>query len=114
MLNNIKDEIRLEVNMSIKIAGYSFGGPYSSPSTLYEDPGVYVILCKTNDSYKVLDVGESKNMRDRVTNHDRKDCWKKNCKGTIVYAEMKEADEDKRRAIEKTIRDKKDPPCGEK
>lgn len=53
-------------------------------------------------------------MNERVKNHDSKDCWKKNCKGTIVYAEMKEADEDKRRAIEKTIRDKTDAPCGEK
>ena len=100
--------------MTHTIAGHVFGGPYSSPSVLYSEPGVYVILCKTNDSYKVLDVGESKNMKERVENHDRKDCWEKNCKGTIVYAEMKEADEDKRRAIEKTIRGKIDPPCGEK
>ena len=100
--------------MTIIIAGYTFGGPYSSSSVLYSEPGVYVIYCKTNDSYSVLDVGESENMNERVKNHDRKDCWEKNCKDTIVYAEMKEADEDKRRAIEKTIRDKTDPPCGEK
>jgi len=100
--------------MAITIAGYSFGGPYSSPSTLYAEPGVYVILCKSNDTYKVLDVGESENIKDRVENHDRQDCWKKNCKGTIVYAEIKEADEEKRKAKEKTIREKTNPPCGEK
>ena len=100
--------------MTIKIADYIFGGPYSSSSVLYSEPGVYVIFCKTNDSYRVLDVGESENMNERVKNHDRKDSWKKNCKGAIVYSEMKEADEDKRRTIEKTIRGKTRPPCGEK
>ena len=114
MLNIIKDYSTSRFKMTITIAGYTFGGPYSSPSVLYSEPGVYVILCKTNDSYKVLDVGESGNMKERVENHDRKDCWKKNCKSTIVYAEMKEADEDRRKKIEKTIRNKTDPPCGEK
>lgn len=100
--------------MTITIGGYTFLGPWATTSILYEEPGVYVILCKTNESYTVLDVGESENIKERVQNHERKDCWKRHCSGNITYAEIKEPDEDKRRAIEKTIREKINPPCGER
>ena len=78
--------------------------------------GVYVIWCKDGDKWTVLDVGESDNVRDRVSDHDRADCWEQNCTGTIYYAATYTPDlnEDERRVIEQEIRDSEDPPCGER
>lgn len=100
--------------MTVTIADYKFSGPYKSSSMLTSEPGVYVVLCRKNTKLYVIDVGESDNIQDRVRNHDRKDCWEKNCKGTLEYAGLKETNEKKRRTIEKTIRDKYNPPCGER
>ncbi|MCH8978104.1 MAG: hypothetical protein IH945_02535 [Armatimonadetes bacterium] len=100
--------------MSITICGYDFEGPYSSPSCLDSKAGVYTILDKkSNGNYDIVDVGESGNVKDRVENHDRKDCWKRHA-SEIWYAAYYTLGwtADQRRALEKKIRDEYDPPCG--
>jgi hypothetical protein len=73
--------------MTIKIDKYTFNGPYISTNTLEDKSGVYTIECKRDDNlYYTIDVGESHTVKSRVENHERKDCWKKNCKnGTLFY-----------------------------
>ena len=99
--------------MSIKIAEYIFDGPFYNRSSLENKSGVYAILC--GDTNKLIDVGESAEVRNRVENHDRKDCWGKNCNNTIKYAVRytPNLQQSGRKEIEQDIRSKLDIPCGE-
>ena len=95
------------------IAGYEFDGPHYVTSALENRSGVYVILHTTEN--KVLDAGESADVRNRVETHDRKDCWELNRDGwPLRYAAHYTPNmaQGGRKAIEKEIRDKTNPPCG--
>ena len=72
--------------MSFSRWDYQFDGPYTSPERLMSQAGVYVIWCELNDELKVLDVGESEDVKDRVINHDRSFFWRYNCSGAIIYS----------------------------
>lgn len=101
--------------MTVEIGGYTFQGWYMYISTLPEAAGLYAIGCKKDENVKLIDVGESGDIRERVENHDRKDCWEDECKdGEIRYAYLRTPGKSKpeREEIEKDIRDKEDPPCG--
>lgn len=100
--------------MSISIATYTFAGPYYSPDSLKAKAGVYVILCERQPRSTILDVGQSENLKDRVTNHDRKDCWGRHCKKAdiryaVYYLEVGTA----RSYVEQRVRNEYDVPCGE-
>ena len=104
--------------MSIRLARYEFEGPYASTISLEDRSGVYAILSpNSSNRYKVIDVGESSEVRSRVENHDRKYCWSFNSNnGQLAYAAyytpgLHQAG---RRAIEQAVRDLYDPPCGER
>ena len=102
--------------MTIKIGKYTFNGPYLSTASLADKSGVYTIECKREGKYYTLDVGESHAVKSRVEDHERKDCWKRNCKnGTLVYTvfytpHLQQAG---RRKIEQEIRSEYNPSCGE-
>jgi len=103
--------------MTFERWSYKFDGAYTSPDRLQPTAGVYVIFCKNGDDLSVLDVGESDDVQDRVSNHDRADCWKQNCIGTIYYSATytEFLEEDERREIEQIIRDSEENiPCGER
>jgi hypothetical protein len=101
--------------LSFERWGYQFEGAFSSPGSLKSTSGVYVIWCDGGDDWKVLDVGEAGDVKARVKGHDRADCWKHNCSGTIRYSATYTPDmtADQRRQIEQTIRDLTHPPCGQ-
>ena len=100
--------------MTITIGKYTFEGPYTSTDPLEDKSGVYAIHCKKDDEYYLKDVGESAKVKERVENHDRKDCWEKNCTGTLTYAVKytPNLQQEGRKKIEKEIRDQYNPPCG--
>jgi len=101
--------------MPIEIAGYTFYGPFELPDSLWDKAGVYVIL-SDQPIPRVLDVGEAEQVRTRVLNHDRKDCWHRNCQTALAYAAyyMPDQNEKARRAFEQLIRNSEKPPCGER
>lgn len=103
-------------SMTITVGDYTFNGPYSSPDSLHNQGGVYVIHCYRDEKYYRVDVGESGEIRDRVKNHDRKDCWEENCSGELRYSELLTPGktQEERMAIEKTIRDERELLCGDK
>ncbi len=70
--------------MSIKLGKYSFIGPIVSINKLKDIPGVYAVACKVDSEYFIVDIGESSKLRTRIENHDKKDCWKKNCNGLLI------------------------------
>ena len=100
-------------DMSIDINHYKFKGPYENVDKLEDDSGIYVILCQEGKNYYPIDVGESKTVKVRVENHDRKDCWKENCLGNLTVA-VHYVGEIERKEIEQDIRYLFVPPCGER
>jgi len=100
--------------MSITIGKYTFEGPYTNTDYLQDRSGVYAILCRSNGSYNLTDVGESGQVKSRVENHDRKTCWSRNCSRGLSVAVYYTGTESSRLAIEKEIRDAYRPPCGDR
>lgn len=102
--------------MSITIGNYSCEGPFSDPASLKNRSGVYSVLTRasTGGTYSVVDIGEAGAVRDRVTNHDRQDCWKRNKKQAGLSYAAYYCDERTRMSVEKTLRDKYTPPCGDR
>lgn len=103
--------------MSITIGSYNFEGPYTNTDDIENKSGVYAILDKVKGSeYKVIDIGESKEVKDRLDTHDRYDCWVLNCDLTIYYAVYYTPHKQGagRRAIEKELREQYQLPCGER
>ncbi len=101
--------------MSITIGKFEFDGPYKTVDSLEDRSGVYAIVCKSNGTYTLVDVGESATVATRVANHDRTPCWSGNCHSTLMVAVyytpgLHQAG---RREIEGEIRHTYNPPCGE-
>lgn len=73
--------------MIIKLGKYSFTGPFESNDKIKDRSGVYAIVCKVDNEYFLLDVGESLKLRARIENHYKKECWTKNSNGQLtIYA----------------------------
>jgi predicted GIY-YIG superfamily endonuclease len=106
----------MEVRMVMVIDGYSFEGPYTSADSLEDRSGVYVILCYRDNRHYFIDVGESATVKQRVENHERKDCWQQNCSGTLVAVVYytPSLQQPGRMAIEQKIRKQHRIPCGER
>ena len=99
--------------MSIQIGKYHAEGPFGKEADLQARSGVYVILGRTSQSQKwnVVDVGESADVRERVTNHDRAPCWRGQGHARLAVAAIY-SDARKRISIERELRAQFSPPCG--
>ncbi len=102
--------------MPVAIENYTFEGPYYHLKDLKDRPGIYAILCRLDNGVTFLiDVGESQEIKSAIEGHERKDCWVKNCKGTLFVAVLytPELDSRGRQDIETIIRKREFVPCGE-
>ncbi|VGO12712.1 hypothetical protein PDESU_01266 [Pontiella desulfatans] len=101
--------------MGIQIGSYNFEGPYTSTSNLRNSSGVYSILGRNSEAetWKVVDIGESQEVKERIENHDRKPCWQRRGYRTITVAAHYTSAAQRMR-IEKELRAKFDPPCGKR
>ena len=100
--------------MSINVGRYTFEGPYTITDKLEDRSGVYAIHCYKDNKYYLIDVGESASVKTRVENHDRKNCWERNCSGTLAVSVYYTPNLQQvgRIQIEQEIRTQYDPPCG--
>jgi len=100
--------------MTISIGNYTFQGPFNSTNPLEDRSGVYAIHCLREGKYHLIDIGESHEVKNRVENHDRISCWKRECSGRLVYSVYytPNLQQSGRMKIEQEIRDKYNPPCG--
>lgn len=98
--------------MSIQLKSYPFDGPFDNTGPLHYQSGVYAILGKrpTDTQYRVLDIGESHSVRERVENHDRALCWKG--QQLPLYVAAYYCDEATRMKVEQELRAWFTPPCG--
>lgn len=94
--------------MSNRFSESNFDGPYKGTSSIKDVSGVYVIL---TDNDKVIDVGESHELKTRLNSHDRKNCWKRE-QGTKLETKVMYTDRANRTKLADRIRVKYNPPCG--
>ena len=101
--------------MGINLGKYSFAGPIASIDNLHDRSGIYAIICKEENEFFLIDVGESPKVRTRIENHDKKDCWTKNCSGQLqIYVHYTPfLEQSGRMLIEKELRGLFDPDCEE-
>ncbi|MBS1515221.1 MAG: hypothetical protein JSS63_09325 [Bacteroidetes bacterium] len=102
--------------MPITIGNYTFEGPYTSTGMLEDRSGVYAIHCYLNGKYYLIDVGESSEVKNRIENHDRKDCWNEKCNGelTVSVYYTPNLQQAGRREVEQELRNSYSGLCGER
>lgn len=98
--------------MAINLKSYPFDGPFDNTGPLHHQSGVYAILGKrpTDTQYRVLDIGESQSLRERVENHDRKPCWQGH--QVPLYVAAYYCNEATRMKVEQELRAHYQPACG--
>lgn len=97
--------------MAITIEGYTFAGPYYHTRRFSQDfPCVYILV---NGLNQLVDVGQTLSINSRIINHERKMCWiRHGCVETGLYVYIS-PDENFRLLLERLIRTKHKPLCGE-
>ncbi len=100
--------------MAINLKSYPFDGPYSQTTALQARSGVYAVLgMRSGDAhYTVIDIGESRSVRERVENHDRAPCWRG--RNVPLYCAAYYCNEADRMKIEQELRLTFNPPCGDR
>ena len=100
----------------MKLGRWNFEGPWAQVGSLSKAQGVYAILGRNNswESWSVVDIGQSGDVNDRVGNHDRSECWRRQ-----GYRELQVAvlytpgwTETQRVALEQELRRQYSPSCG--
>ncbi len=66
----------------MNLLGFDFEGPFSIDGSFNDVPGIYVILAPTHN--KVVDVGQTDKLGQRIPNHDRKPGWRR-CGGNQLW-----------------------------
>lgn len=96
------------------IGRYNVEGPFGE-NNLRDLSGVYAILGKNseNEKWTVVDVGESNEVKTRISNHDRRSCWEGQGFSILSVAVLY-TDETTREQIEREWRDQYNPPCGDR
>lgn len=100
--------------MAINLKSYLFEGLYKDPALLQSQSGVYAILGRNpvDLDWTVLDLGESGDVREQVSCHDRREDWSRQSKKELACAAYY-CSEVLRVRVEQELRDHFNPPCGE-
>lgn len=100
----------------MQIQGYEFEKPYFLNGTNFNNvAAAYVIYTVLNGRTVWLDVGETDELGNRLSSHERRDCWVNNARGGELYVGVKqESSEFQRRNVEADLRNKLLPLCGER
>jgi len=106
---------------NVTIGGKAFQCvPLSQDTGFTDKAAVYVILCVSEGgSWTVLDVGQTGKLASRIDEHRRKACWAKSCTNGNIWAcvyHMPSSGYKKedRTRLEHELRQRYNPPCGER
>lgn len=96
----------------MNLNGYQFAGPYNVDLGFKRDFGaVYAIV---DDTPKILDIGQTQSINDRVQYHDRRPCWDRNKVGALHLYIYENSSEQTRLQLENSLREIYKPTCGDK
>lgn len=94
------------------LGNHSFAGPHITNNTLPPISGVYIITTlASNQQHTIIDVGESDNVRERISRHDRTSQWQQ-AQQNGLYAWVLAAEEAHRMLVERAHRLAYNPVCG--
>lgn len=98
----------------MNIGRYIFEGPFSSINQIRETSGIYAVICSDGSKQFVVDIGSSGQLKTRLANHERRDCWLSQCHGILAFAILYTPNytDDQRTEIESELRKQYDPRCG--
>jgi len=102
--------------LTITVGDHTFNGPYENPERLSPRAGIYAIHDRRENRYIIIDVGETHDIRDRVSRHERRPCWERESTGTLTYSELLTPNlrQSGRKEIEQQIRERYHVLCGER
>jgi len=70
----------------IEIGGYNFAGPWLLKEKDEKiDSIIFVILCKKDENYDIIDIGLTERKRE-ISSNMNYDCWQENCKRDLYVA----------------------------
>jgi len=105
---------------NVTIGGRTFFCVSLSEADFTDVAAVYVILCVAQDgSWTVLDVGQSGQVGIRIDDHDRKECWTRNCANNNIWVcvyrmPSSQYTRQDREKFEAELRSQYRPPCGKR
>jgi hypothetical protein len=104
--------------MSLKVKmedqTYKFEGPFEDSDLVKNQSGVYLVTTKKQKgSHRIIDVGESTTLKDRLASHDRKDQWVANEKHGLYFS-VYYCNETTRMSFGETLREHFKPSCGDR
>lgn len=103
----------------LTIGGKSFACVKLSEADFKDVAAIYVVICvDAQGQWTVLDVGQSGQVGTRIDDHDRRDCWTRNCKNNIwvcvhTMPSSRFTKQD-REQLESQLRTQYKPVCGKK
>ena len=100
----------IKPSKTMNILGYTFEGPYDLNTNFNQIGAVYFISDSKNST---IDVGQTNNLRDRIANHERKNCWLRNTNNVVYIYALVQKNEDLRLSIESKIRNAYNFSCGD-
>lgn len=96
---------------TININGYNFEGPYDFANANFNEVArVYAIV----DQNKLIYVGITDNLKERMANHHKEDCWRRNITTTNCLYALRVDNEKDRQIIEQSIINTYNPICNDK
>lgn len=107
----VNENITIKINLQNQVHNLIFAGQYDFDKIFNSTFAcVYAIVQVTNYGRKIIYVGQTDNINQRFSNHQKKDCWRKHVKSNALYV-YKEDNQNNRLLIESLIIQQYNPPC---
>lgn len=105
----------------IKIDEFYFNGPFllKDNEEMINNISVFSILCKRNENYDIIYIGETEKMI-RLSQHNEAKCWQENCDNqnnlylAVFWTPKGNYESGARKEIQKSLEKKLNPPCPKK
>ena len=100
----------------IKTLGAGWRGVFFEEGSLMNNPGLYAVIDSRpfSTGSRLLDIGESAQIRDRIKHHERRPCWEGHSSGQLGFATwyLPDSTDQQRRNHESFFRWQFGPVCG--
>ncbi len=107
----MNENITIKVNFQNQAHDLVFAGQYDFNKSFKDTFAcVYTIIQVTSYGRKIIYVGQTDDINQRLYNHHKKDCWRRYVKNNALYIH-KEDNQSARLLIESLIIQQYNPPC---
>lgn len=107
----VRENIIVNINIQNQARNLVFEGQFNFDLSFTNTFAcVYVIVQVTSYGRKIIYVGQTDNINERLLNHHKKDCWRRYVKNNSLYI-YKENSLNSRLLIESLIIRQYNPPC---